>query len=301
MPDNSLNYQNITPVSEERLTVINELLINANIAIPMSMAYIRKVQGWDFNQLEKRFHGISKSTFQCYLQPSYQKIRPLHIIAAYSWLTMMPMACLYYGLRIKEAYPNMDDTSTECLIHSGLLPTNQFKLVISHLHDYLSVEDQEKANIGINAITKKYGSLEDYDDSDYFFPQKLDIKKFGTDYYRSLAIGCKKVRQENNISANTMAKIVGLSPYRYQRLEDPENLTLLPVELGAKLQMGLGLDNAMLFTANMKTYSQFHTVRKLQLIRQSLLIELMKHLDNKNKKFFSSMVLNLSSMYLNTP
>jgi hypothetical protein len=301
MTDNSISYTNITPVTEERLAVIDGLLTNANIAIPMSMAYIRKVQGWDFHQLENRFMGISKSTFQCYFQPSYQKIRPLHIIAAYSWFTMMPMACLYYGLKIKEAYPNMDDTSTECLIHSGLLPTNQFKLVISHLHGYLRTEDQRKADIKISEITKEYGALENYNDNSFLFPKELDIKKFGTDYYRSLAIGCRKIRQQNNLSANTMAKIVGLSTYRYQRLEDPEKPTPLPVELGAKLQMGLGLENAMHFTANMETYPQFHTVRKLQIIRQKTLIELMKHLDDKNKKFFSSMVLNLSSMYLSTP
>ena len=301
MPDNNISYKNITPVSEERLAIISALLTNANVAIPMSMAYIRKIQGWHFNQLEKRFKGISKSTFQCYLQPSYQKIRPLHVIAAYSWLTMMPMACLYYGLKIKEAYPNMDDTSTECLIHSGLLPTSQFKLMISHLHDYLTVENQKKSDIIINEIISKHGSLEDYSDNDFLFPKEIDIKEFGADYYRSLAIGCNKIRQDNNISLNTMANIVGLSIYRYQRLEDPDNHSPLPVELGAKLQMGLGLENAMHFTANMEIYPQFHAVRKLQQVRQGLLIELMKHLDYKNKKYFSSMVLNLSSMYLNSP
>ncbi|MEO0320416.1 MAG: hypothetical protein AAF199_05940, partial [Pseudomonadota bacterium] len=93
----------IKPVSEQELAQIERILQDVRNAISTSMAYTRKFQGWEFEHLEKRFTGISTSTWKRYLQPSYTKMRPLHIVAAYSWLTMLPMICFYRGLNINKA------------------------------------------------------------------------------------------------------------------------------------------------------------------------------------------------------
>ncbi len=288
----------VKPVSDIELEKIDEMLANVHIAVSMSMAYIRKFQGWQFQQLENRFDGVGVSAWKRYLQPSYTKMRPLHIVAAYSWLTMLPMPCFYRGLNIKEAYPDMDDISVECLIHSGLLPKAQFQLVISHLYEYLTIEQRKIVTISEEEMKKNYGLLADYDDADFMFPKKLDIDKFSYDYYYSLAVSFNAFREKNKISVSTMAKVLNLSVHRYKQCENSDNPVPLPVELGARLQVGFRLSDAMPFTVHMKEYKQFHTVRRVQQIRQTLLVEMIKHLDKQNKKHFSNIVSNLSSMYL---
>jgi len=74
--------EHIAPVNDSDLDYINTSLNDVHIAVSMSMAYIRKIQGWQFQQLEKRFTGLSISTWKRYLQPSYKKMRPLHVVAA---------------------------------------------------------------------------------------------------------------------------------------------------------------------------------------------------------------------------
>ncbi len=292
------SMERITPVSEQELAHINVMLKDVHIAVSMSMAYIRKFQGWTFVQLDNRFDGVSNSTWKRYLQPSYNKMRPLHVVAAYSWLTMLPMSCFYRGLNVKEAYPDMDDISVECLIHSGLLPKNQFAIIIAHLYDFLTKEQKKDVALSEQQMKVSYGLLEDYEDDDFMFPKAIDINEFGQDYYYSLAISFKEFRKKNKISMETMAHVLSLSTHRYKQCENPDNPVPLPVELGARLQVGFRLQNALPFTVYMKKYPQFHTVRRVQEIRQTLLVAMLKHLDQQNKKRFSAIVSNLSSMYL---
>ena len=291
--------ETIAPISDAELAAINEQLAHVYINVAMSMAYIRKFQGWTFHQLDARFEGISASTWRRYLQPSYTKMRPLHVVAAYSWLTMLPMACFYRGLNVREAYPDMDDLSVECLIHSGLLPKSQFHLITSHLYEYLTEKQQALVGVFGEGAKADFGILDDYSDSDFMFPSRLDIDAFADDYYRSLAISFKAFREANDIDLETMAHVLGLSLHRYKQCENPDNPVPLPVELGARLQVGFRLKNAMPFTANMQAFPQFHTVRRVQELRQTLLVDMLRHLDYKNKRHFSGIVSNLSSMDLN--
>ncbi|MFT5421896.1 MAG: hypothetical protein ACI9D5_002658, partial [Candidatus Endobugula sp.] len=53
----TIDYKNIQAVDDEQLLKISGLLQYVDIAIPSAMAYVRKIQGWKFQQLEQRLGG----------------------------------------------------------------------------------------------------------------------------------------------------------------------------------------------------------------------------------------------------
>ena len=273
----------IKAITDSELEKINERLVDVHIAVSMSMAYIRKIQGWDFQQLEKRFKNITISTWQRYLQPSYTKMRPLHIVAAYSWLTMVPMPSFYRGLNIKESYRGMDDDSVEAMIHCGILPKRQFRLILDHLYEYISDNNKQHVDSFVQDIRDSYGSLDDYADKDFLFPEQLDIEQFAYDYYKSVALAFKKFREVNKLSIDTVAQVLNLSRYRYEQCENPENPVSLPVDIAARLKLGFRLTDAIPFTEYMTHYPQFHNVRRVQHIRETTLVEIMRYIHPKYK------------------
>lgn len=293
--------ESIKLIDDHELAQLNEMLKDVQFAVAMSMSYVRKFQGWTFPQLTSRIQGISTSTWQRYFQGSYNKMRPLHLVAAYSWLTMLPMACFYRGMNIREAYPELDDITVDSMIHTGLLPTEQFNLILAHINHFLSREQQQAIEAEEEKIKPIYGSLQGVVDNDFMFPKSINIDDFAADYYGSLATRLKIVRDKHNISEKKMAKLLNLTDYRYAQCENPDNPVPLPVELGARLQIGLRLPDAMFFTMDMKTFPQFHTVRAIQQLRQLALTNRMKLLNSEQKKGFAVIVSQLSAMYLNVP
>ncbi|MGH1485421.1 MAG: hypothetical protein ACRBCI_04320 [Cellvibrionaceae bacterium] len=285
----------VKPLNQQELIRMNKMLVDVHIAISASMAYVRKLQRWKFEHLESKFIGVNISTWKRYLQPSYSKIRPLHVVAAYSWLTMLPMSCFYRGLNIREAYPDLDDISVECLIHSGLLPKLEFGYVVDQLFCNLTEKQKVSTKLFEDAIGERYGFLNDYDDKDYMFPDRLDMELFAYDYYYSFAVSLKEFREKNNIPLSIMAEVLSLSLHRYKQCENTDNPIPLPVELGARLQVGFRLDNALPFTAHMKHYKQFHLVRRVQEIRQTLFVEIVKNISPFNRSRLLALISNVSS------
>ena len=289
----------VVPASNLQIQKINEDLRDVDIAISEAMRLVFKIQGWKDEHLNKRFSGIEVSTWRRYFSTAYTKMRPIHAVAAYSWFTMLPMACFYRGLNISSYFPSMDETSVECLFHSCILPKKQFDFVLSNLYEYLSKSSNRNADSSINMIKEQYGDLDSFSDKDFMFPECLDLERFGDDYYISLAKGLRRVRIDNHISIERMARITKLSEDRYRSCEDLHKKVLLPVDFGARLQLGLGLNNAMCFTAAMEYYPQFHVVRNVQQIRQLLIVELLKNVDPDNKRHCLSVVSGLAAMHLN--
>lgn len=288
---------NISPVSDSELEYINSELTQVNINVSMSMAYIRKTQGWSYADLERHFSKVSIGMWKRYLQPSYNKMRPIHIVAAYSWLTMVPMPSFYRGLKIKESYRGMDNFSVKALIHCGVLPKKQFSLLLTYIYDILDKPQKAQVDTLINDVRQRYGSLNDYDDNQFLFPEVLDIDQFAYDYYRSIAFAFRRFREEHNLKANTVAKILNLSKHRYAQCEDPDNPVVLPVEIAARLKLGFRLTDAMSFTSYMEKYPQFHTVRLVQHIRETKLVELMSHIAPDNKDRVVAIIGNMAHIY----
>lgn len=292
--------EHITPVNEEQLKQIDSLLSDVHVAVSMSMAYIRKIQGWSYEQLESRFKGTSKITWTRYLQPSYTKMRPLHVVAAYSWLTMVPMPSFYRGLKIKEAYRGMDVQSVEAMIHCGVLPKRQFRLVLDYLYEYLPDDKRLAFDQFVDSLRSQYGLLDDYENKDYMFPDQLDMELFAYDYYRSVALAFKEFREVNNLSIETTAHVLNLSTYRYQQCENPDNPVPLPIDIAARLKLGFKLTDVMQFTARMKEYPQFHNVRIIQHIRETKLVDLMQYIDPSFKDNFINVISNMALIHTNS-
>ncbi|WP_086930493.1 hypothetical protein [Agarilytica rhodophyticola] len=289
---------NIKPVSDSELEYINSELTQVNINVSMSMAYIRKTQGWSYTDLERHFTKISGGMWKRYLQPSYNKMRPIHVVAAYSWLTMVPMPSFYRGLKIKESYRGMDNYSVKALIHCGILPKKQFSLLLTYIYDILNSSQKASVDALISEVRQKYGSLDDYDDNQFLFPEVLDMDMFAYDYYRSIALAFRNFREQYNLKASTVAKILNLSKHRYAQCEDPDNPVVLPVEIAARLKLGFHLTDAMSFTSYMEKYPQFHTVRLVQHIRETKLVELMSHITRDDKDRVVAIIINMAQIYV---
>ena len=77
---------------------LNKCFSTFDTDIAISISYVRRAQGLSFRELENRMTGINSSTLKRYLQPSYSSVRPLHVVAALSWVMMVPMTSLSFIL-----------------------------------------------------------------------------------------------------------------------------------------------------------------------------------------------------------
>ncbi|WP_332308963.1 hypothetical protein [Enterovibrio coralii] len=100
-------------VSDEHIQKLNEMLEHIDTDIALSMSYVRRAHHMSFPDLKKKFTGINVETLQKYMQESYPAHRPIHVVAAYSWVMMVPMTAFYYGLKLREYYRGMDDLAVE--------------------------------------------------------------------------------------------------------------------------------------------------------------------------------------------
>ena len=73
-------------VSEERIQMLDSLLETIDTDMAVSMSFVRRAQGMSFRDLEQRVTGINNSTLKRYMQQSYRSIRPIHMVAAMSWV-----------------------------------------------------------------------------------------------------------------------------------------------------------------------------------------------------------------------
>lgn len=283
-------------ISDNDVLKLDDLLKNINSDISVAMSFIRRTQGLTFNELQKKFTGINTDTLKRYMQQSYPSMRPIHIVAAFSWVMMVPMTSFYYGFRLKEYYRGMDDSAVEALVCIGQLPSTQFNTILKIISNLFNIETQKEFSEFKRKIIKKYGILDDY--NDLFPSSQLDINRFAIDYYQSVAITAKKFREENNISINTISKVVGLSKYQYGVLEDIDNVQPLPVSVGFRAKLGFKLTSHVSFTSEMKEFPEFHKLRKVQHIRDSLIVEALRKLSKYQKRQVIKIILNLSKIYI---
>ncbi|WP_261887503.1 hypothetical protein [Vibrio aerogenes] len=271
---------------------IDSQIKNINTDISVSMSYVRRAQGLSFKQLEQRFSGLKGDTLKRYMQQSYPSMRPLHVVAAYSWVTMVPMTCFYY----KTFYPDIDMDTLEVFMCIGILPSEQFRVVIDLIVNMLS-EENKISFLKYKEEKDKLYLDEEYDYSLLFPPDVLDINLFAIDYYRSIAIKTRSYREENNISVEQACKMTGLSKYQFNVFENPNNITDLSASVGFRVTIGLKLNSYEHFTSEMKQYRNFHYLRRLQHIRGSLIIDALKRLNEKDKFELIQILKHLSKIY----
>ena len=284
-------------IDKSRILELDEQMSTIDSDIASSISFVRRAQGLSVDSLGYRLSGINSSTLKRYLQPSYTCIRPLHVVAALSWLMMVPMTAFYTHLRTKESYRGMDDLSLNALQRVGKLPQIQFEHYMEMITNLLGDEEKEKfRNFRINVESKN----KDYDIiyDELLPPKSLDIDAFAIDYYRSVAITMRSFRIKNKLNPKELARILGLSLYQYNLLEDKNVTRDLPVAVGFRVKLAFELYSHVNFTSEMKVYHEFHRLRKVQHIRDALLIEAFRLMSPIIKEQASKIITNLSDIYI---
>lgn len=287
---------NVLIASDQELSHMTEMLKNIDFDISVSMSYVRRAQGLTFEELSKRFTGISKSMLKRYMQQSYPSMRPIHLVAAYSWVTMVPMTSFYYGFKITEAYRGMDHAAVEAIICVGKLPSNQFDTALELIYNFLIDDVREQEYALRKALEAEHGVIENY--NELFPPPVLDLNLFAEDYYRSVAITAKQFRACHNFSMETMAKVLDISVYQYSALENIEKVVPLSMAIGFRVKLGFKIESHADFTSEMIHYPNFHRLRRIQQVRDTLIISALSHLSPEIKQHIVNMLKHLSKAYL---
>ncbi|SKA67224.1 hypothetical protein [Enterovibrio nigricans] len=283
-------------VSEEHISKLDAMLKNIDSDIALSMSYVRRAHEVSFPELKKKFSGINVETLQKYMQASYTAHRPIHVVAAYSRAMMVPMTAFYYGLKLREYYRGMDDSSVEALVRIGKLPNEQFNTMLDIITNLFSEKDRDEfIAFRDETETEEYRSI-DY--NTLFPPKVLDLEAFGEDYYRSVAITLKQFRKENDICDELSARVLGLSSYQYRVLENENKPVAFSVSIGFRAKLGFQLNSHVNFTTEMNAFPEFHRLRIAQHVRDALIVEAMRRLKDTEKKNVSQMLLSLSNMYI---
>lgn len=283
-------------VSEQRIQMLDNLLETIDTDMAVSMSFVRRAQGMTFRNLEQRVSGINSSTLKRYMQQSYPSIRPIHMVAAMSWVMMVPMTSFYFALKMREHYRGMDDKAIEALFCIGRLPAEQFELYLDMVANLMQPDDRDKfAQFRVETQAQIDPSI-NY--NELLPPPVLDINAFAIDYYRSVAITVKQFRLEHNIPVELIARVLGLSEYQYLVLEDVHKVRDYSVAIGFRVKLGFELNSHVNFTSEMRQFPQFHHLRQVQHIRDSLIVEALRPLSGECKKRAVEILTTLSKIYI---
>ncbi|WP_261887458.1 hypothetical protein [Vibrio aerogenes] len=270
---------------------LNKSFKNIDTDISISMSNIRRAQGVTFKQLEKRFTGISGGTLKRHMQQSYPAARPIHLIAAYSWVMMVPMT----SFKIQQFYPNLDKNTVKALACIGRLPVTQFNHFLDMVCDILGEVSRNEFFNYKEQLENKYGKLADH--REFLPPDVLDIDEFAMDYYHSVAITARRFREVNDISVETASQLIGISKHQYTLLEDTRKTTPLPASIGFRAQVGFQLESHASFTSEMRQFPALHQLRKVQHVRDSLFIKALSLLQGVHKELMTDLLVTLSKIY----
>ncbi|MGF1908707.1 hypothetical protein L4C38_04580 [Vibrio kasasachensis] len=283
-------------VSEERIQKLDTFLKTIDTDIAVSMSFVRRAQSLSFNDLDQRVSGLNGSTLKRYMQQSYRSIRPIHMVAAMSWIMMVPMTSFYFALKMKEHYRGMDDEAIKALFCIGRLPSEQFHLYLDLITNMMSAESRAQFSKFRIETESQFDPNIIYDE--LLPPPVLDINAFAIDYYRSAAITVKRFREENQIPIEVIARVLGLSEYQYLQLENVSKVRDFSVSIGFRVKLGFELNSHVNFTSEMRQFPQFHQLRQVQHIRDSLIVEALRHLNGECKLRAVEILTTLSKIYI---
>ncbi len=283
-------------VSEERIQTLDSLFSTIDTDMAISMSFVRRAQKMSLVELEDKITGLNRSTLRRYMQQSYLCMRPIHVVAAVSWVMMVPMTSFYYALKVREHYRGMDDKAIEALYCVGRLPSQQFDLYLQMITNLMDSEARSQFEVFQTKLVPEVTPSFCYDD--LLPPKVLDINEFAIDYYRSISLTVRRFRQDNNIPTNVIARVLGLTEHQYRVLEDVNKIRDFSVAIGFRIKVGFELYSHVNFTSEMKSFPQFHQLRQHQHIRDSLIVESFRLLNNESKKFASDLLTTMSKYYI---
>jgi hypothetical protein len=288
----------IANVPESRIQMLDTLLASIDTDMAVSLSFVRRAQGLSFDDLERKVSGLKGSTLKRYMQQSYASMRPLHMVAAMSWVMMVPMTSFYYALKVKEYYRGMDSNAVKALYCIGRLPTKQFELYIEMVLQLMDEESKQHFRDYRERLLSSSPLLTCYEQ--LLPPDVLDMSAFAIDYYRSVAITVKQFRQKYQIPTEVIARVLGLSIYQYSLLEDVNKTRDFSVSVGFRAKLGFQLDSHVNFTSEMNQFPQFHQLRQFQHVRDSLTTKALSLVKTRDKKYVVEILISLSKIYIKT-
>ncbi|AUI85732.1 hypothetical protein BS333_04745 [Vibrio azureus] len=283
-------------VSNEKIRMLDSHFSTIDSDMAIAMSFVRRAQGMTFDELESKVSGLNQGTLRRYMQQSYRSIRPIHFVAAMSWVMMVPMMSYYYALNIKNHNWGLDESAIKALYRVGRLPAEQFDICLQLITSLMDPVAQD-AFYAFRA--KLLSSVKHLSNPDDLLPPKvLDINEFAIDYYRSVAVTVKRFREEKNISINLIARVLGLTEKQYLLLEDDKQARDFSVSIGYRIKFGFELASHADFTSEMRQFPQFYQLRQRQHIRDSLTLESFRLLSNERKLCASEIITSLSDIYI---
>ncbi len=283
----------------EELDALTKSLVDLDVSVSRTMSEVRRIQKWHHQTLSNRFDGINPETLKRYMQPSYEGMRPIHVLAAFSWVTMIPMTSFFKGLKVLEADRGMDGDALEAIIRCGRLSAKRFKWLLEILCDFHQPKSKEKYLLIEESIISEFGSLDLYDDTAFMPPEKLSITQFGDDYYYSIARALKDFRSINQLNPKQVAEALGLSMDRYCLLENESESKLnkpFSLHIGIRVRLAFHSHSHVEFTKYMHVYPQFHKLRVIQHIRDTLIVEALRYVPQQCKRSVINIMNEMASL-----
>jgi hypothetical protein len=244
-----------------------------NAEVGSALRWVMRQLGISVKLLEKRISGVSSSAWRSYTQMSYTQNRPLHVVAAFSWLTQVSMMAIYQGKHIQNYWPAVCNKTIQSIIASGLLPEEQFLYCIR-----LMTAKLDKRGYSISKeVVPLLEAIPNFQDT-FLMPPQLDIDDFKTDYYRSLSIQFRQFRQQQQIPIEVLATVINEPVSRTLAFEDTDNPISIPVFAAVRIKLGFKLEDTVMFTSGMTKYQHFYHARQVQQAREQVMLALMNPL-----------------------
>ena len=233
-------------------------------AVGCGLKRILKLQGLNDKALEGRIRGMSVRWFLRHCDMGFGRSRHLHIIAALTWISQIPLRAVFCDLREfwrKEGW-QIGANAFEILMRVVGFGAADFEAFISECIRWGIVEPR---------VVGYMDELANLSDGDFACPYVLDVDAFGYDYYRSIGKVLVELRTENNITIEEMAWILGLEPEKYEGYEQPVYGRTIPHTLGARIIVGLSISDSSVFLKYMEDFSAFKNARRVQELRTHVL------------------------------
>ena len=249
--------------TDKKILDLNNYNAIFNSEIGGALRWIMRRHKMTVKQLQSRIKGVSNSAWRSYTQMSYQQNRPLHVIAAFSWLTQISMLAIFKGNNIKHNWPRMCNETITGIILAGVLLEEQFEMMVNLILETLNKRRDIQTISIIKLLLKKLP----HKNNNFLMPEELDIDDFKEDYYQSIANQLRLFREKNGISMSLMGRVLNIPVNRLYTYEDLNNPVSIPTYVAVRLKLGFDLDQTILFLSGMKRYHNFYLLREVQQIR----------------------------------
>ena len=256
-----------------------------NAEVGGALRWVMRQLGLTVKILEQRIQGVSNSSWRAYTQTSYQQNRPLHVLAAFCWLTQIGMSAIYSGKHIQHYWPTVCDQTIKSIILSGLLPESQFQRCLQ-----LVVEKMFKRGHNLESeVMPLLNAIPQFQDA-FLIPDQLDINDFKVDYYRSIALQIKQFRINNQLDYKLLSTIFNEPISRIKAFEDPDNPVTIPGFIAVRLKLGFRLQDTVIFTSGMRKYPHFYHSREVQQAREQVMLALMTPLTPSERQWVNELI-----------